>query len=68
VDDTTAGRFQVQEVVIQQLIAEAVRANVDDSNLDRDCDPSDPVYVIYTSGSTGKPKGVLHVSYYQDNT
>ncbi|KAK3307740.1 uncharacterized protein B0T15DRAFT_572053 [Chaetomium strumarium] len=61
VDDTTAGRFSVREVVIGQLMAECVRANVDDSNLDRDCDPSDPVYVIYTSGSTGKPKGVLHV-------
>ncbi|EAQ82934.1 hypothetical protein CHGG_10752 [Chaetomium globosum CBS 148.51] len=59
VDKTTTGRFPGREVVIEELIAESIRAQ--DTNLDRACDPSDPVYVIYTSGSTGKPKGVLHV-------
>ncbi|KAK4174353.1 putative linear gramicidin synthetase [Triangularia setosa] len=59
VDRTTAGRFPGREVAIEHLIAESAQA--DDTNLDRGCEPSDPVYVIYTSGSTGKPKGVLHI-------
>ncbi|KAK4670006.1 NRPS protein [Podospora pseudopauciseta] len=59
VDRNTAGRFPGREVIIDQLIAESARA--DDTNLDRGCEPDDPVYVIYTSGSTGKPKGVLHI-------
>ncbi|KAL2201513.1 hypothetical protein P885DRAFT_27215 [Corynascus similis CBS 632.67] len=61
VDRATAGRFPGREVIIEQLIADAEAAGTDDSNLDRDCSPNDPVYVIYTSGSTGKPKGVLHI-------
>lgn len=65
VDKTTTGRFPGREVVIEELIAESTRAK--DTNLDRGCDPSDPVYVIYTSGSTGKPKGVLHVSQIRSN-
>ncbi|KAK3356396.1 hypothetical protein B0T25DRAFT_589035 [Lasiosphaeria hispida] len=57
VDRTTSGRFP-REVHIEHIIEKGYLA--DDTNLDRPCDPADPVYVIYTSGSTGKPKGVLH--------
>ncbi|WP_258728522.1 amino acid adenylation domain-containing protein [Bacillus atrophaeus] len=31
----------------------------EESNLDRESEPSDLAYIIYTSGSTGNPKGVM---------
>lgn len=59
VDRKTAGRFS-NEISMENLIGDP--RSVHEMNLDRYCEPDDPVYVIYTSGSTGKPKGVLHVS------
>lgn len=59
VDRKTAGRFS-NEVSMENLIGDP--RSIHEMNLDRYCEPDDPVYVIYTSGSTGKPKGVLHVS------